>query len=144
VTDLNTGLIWEKKLAEGDPSCTNATQSLRNLRCVNNQYFWSGNGSQETIWDWLDDLNAANFAGHNDWRIPNLRELHSIVDYAYFIPSTHPTLGPTSLSDFASYYWSSTTDALNPNNAWTVIFAHGVVSNNGKAQPFFVRAVRGS
>src|SRR5262249_61455993 len=24
-----------------------------------------------TVWDWLNQLNAANFAGHNDWRVPS-------------------------------------------------------------------------
>src|SRR5262245_1269288 len=25
-----------------------------------------------TIWDWLNQLNASNYAGHNDWRLPSL------------------------------------------------------------------------
>jgi hypothetical protein len=46
VTDSNTGLMWEKKSNDGG------------LHDFDNSYRWSGDGSQETIWDWLDDVNA--------------------------------------------------------------------------------------
>jgi len=62
ITDLNTGLMWEKK---SDDS------GLHDEDVV---LLWSGNGNQETIWDWLDDVNAqggTGFAGYSDWRIPN-------------------------------------------------------------------------
>src|SRR5262245_55689375 len=62
IIDLNTGLEWEKKNSK------DLIQNPGNLHDADNVYLWSGDGSQETIWDWLDDLNAQNFAGHNDWR----------------------------------------------------------------------------
>src|SRR5262249_51845535 len=82
ITDLNTGLMWEKKADNGGP------------HDKDNIYRWSGNGTQETIWDWLDDVNAeggTGFAVHNDWRIPNLRELESIVNLANFSPAVSST-----------------------------------------------------
>jgi hypothetical protein len=95
VRDLNTGLLWEKKV-EGS-GC---------LHCVHDEaYRWSvssEDGSQDNIWDWLDALNASNFAGHNDWRIPNVRELHSIVHYGVARPALDPVFGPSAVA-----YWSS-------------------------------------
>jgi len=69
VKDLNTGLIWEVKVECHPTPCGG-------LHDVSNAYPWSGDGSTDTIWDWLDDINAeggAGYAGHHDWRIPNLR-----------------------------------------------------------------------
>jgi hypothetical protein len=86
VTDLNTGLMWEKKV-EGS-GC---------LRCVGDEFYrWSiglEDGSQKSIWDWLDELNASNFAGYSDWRMPNVRELHSIVHYGC---PAHRSTGPSA------------------------------------------------
>ena len=42
----------------------------------------------------------------------------------------------------SSNYWSSTTNANNPNNAWNVNFNNGNVNNNNKSNNNYVRAVR--
>ena len=46
--------------------------------------------------------------------------------------------GPT-----ASKYWSSSSNASNPINAWYVFFSNGIVNFNFKDDVFHVRAVRG-
>ena len=132
VEDRRTGLIWEVKCS----ACGGG------LHDVANTYRWSGDGTEETIWDWLDDINAeggAGYAGHNNWRIPNRRELESLVDAELFDPSIDPIFGPTAASD----YWSSTTFAGNPSFAWNVFFDFGSVFAFGKSGAFHVRAVRG-
>jgi hypothetical protein len=43
----------------------------------------------------------------------------------------------------ANNYWSSTTNANNPNNAWNVNFNNGNVNNDNKNNNNYVRAVRG-
>jgi hypothetical protein len=83
IVDLNTRLEWEKKCL-----------SCGGLHQLSSLYVWSADGSQETIWDWIEDINAENggkgFAGHSDWRVPNVRELQSIVDYGRFDPTSDP------------------------------------------------------
>jgi uncharacterized protein DUF1566 len=112
VKDLNTGLIWEVK-------CDRLVGCLPQHN-VHNTYPWSGDGAEDTIWDWLDQINTeggTGYAGHNDWRVPNVRELQSIVDYGVFNPTIDPIFGPTA----TSRYWSSTTFALDPSAAWMCI-----------------------
>ena len=132
VTDNRTGLTWEQKTAAN----------------VNIQYIW-----QEAL-DYVAQLNAMNggdgFAGHNDWRMPNIKELVSIVDYGRFNPSIDPIFGPTTglLGNYS--YWSSTSwAAFYPTvNAWGVEFSDAYENSigiraYGKASSLRVRAVRG-
>jgi len=77
--------------------------------------------------------------GHTDWRLPNIKELMSIVDYSTYNPSlnsifTHPQ---------SSYYWSSTTGANGTGSAWVVGFNGGYVYGDVKTTTFYVRPVRG-
>jgi hypothetical protein len=143
ITDNNTGLMWEKKSDDGG------------LHDKDNFYRWSGNGSQETIWDWLDDINAeggTGFAGHNDWRISNSKESQSIVNHQNFNPAvsaafnTGCVAGCTVLTcscTVASGYWSSASSAFNPSSAWGVGFNDGGVGAVDKSGAFYIRAVRG-
>ena len=132
VTDVRTGLTWEKK--------TDAN--------VNSVYTWND------AFAYVAELNAMNggagFAGHNDWRLPNVRELLSIVDYGRSNPSIHPTFGPTAGALNFVLYWSSTSwAAYQPAvNAWAVNFRDSYsdlagMMPFGKASFNRVRAVRG-
>jgi hypothetical protein len=148
ITDLDTKLTWEKKSSDGG------------LHDVDNGYPWSGGG--QTIWDWLKDINTENgvgFADHHDWRIPNAKELQSIVDYERFMPSVAPAFnnnctGNTVLTGSCSSifgYWTSTSEAssFQPSNlrqVWVVFFGDGFVATaprDAEFSAFRVRAVRG-
>jgi hypothetical protein len=141
ITDANTGLMWEKKVDNGG------------LHDVDNTYVWTpGSGS---IWEWVASVNAeggTGYAGHNDWRIPNRKELESIVDAGRYYPAVDPafnsscTAGCTELTCSCTasfYYWSSTTYAGYPSYAWSVNFNDGSVNGYNEFNNFSVRAVRG-
>jgi len=111
------------------------------------------------ILKFLATLNTPScFAGHCDWRIPNVKELQSIVDYE--IPNPGPTVNAAfhnaagcpgctdvtlaSCSCTASgEYWSSTTSRDFPGYAWYVGFGDGDVDDDRKGFTNAVRAVRG-
>ena len=87
----------------------------------------------DTIFQWVEQLNeGAGFAGHTDWRIPNVKELQSIVDYGNGNPAvdaafntncTAPcTVTTCSRTQYSAPYWSSTTTAGGSATAWFVYF----------------------
>jgi len=146
VIDHETGLEWQK------------TDDVGGLTDKDNSYTWTGDGPGATAANgtafvtFLEGLNGgtassgsgpttAGYAGHNDWRIPRIEELKTIVDCSFGNPCIDQSVfGATNAS---SVYWSSTTFATGPNVAWVVNFLSGFVGGTDKASDFQVRAVRG-
>ncbi len=68
---------------------------------------------------WVQTQNAANYLGHNDWRLPNPKELHSIVDYTRSPDTTgsaaiNSMFTVTTITNEAGqldypFYWTGTT-----------------------------------
>jgi hypothetical protein len=147
ITDLNTGLMWEQKIRDIATAPGNHD--------VTRIFPWDAVAG--TIWDWLEQVNTeggTGLAGFNDWRIPNVKELQSIVDYGTFDPAVdvafnnNPGLLATCHVDECSltasgYYWSSTTGERVTTTAWEVDFFIGIVTGDVKSGAHFVRAVRG-
>ena len=111
VTDTCTGLMWQQETAPV-------------------MFTW-----QAALDHCEDDLSLA---GYEDWRLPNIRELQSIVDYSRF----GPAIDPTFIALTSPGYWSSTTNAIRPNEAWTLGFNCGNVLNFPDADKVNLRHVR--
>jgi hypothetical protein len=137
VTDQSTGLMWEKLSNDGS------------VHDKDTQYIWSAAYSTK-----IAQLNSGSFAGHNDWRLPNLAELLTIADYNNSSPAVDTTFfntlcpaacTPTTCSCTAlAYYWTSTSYAFEKSDAWAVSGTTGEVNHIDKdAATQSVRAVRG-
>ena len=86
---------------------------------------------------------AASQAGAG-WRLPNVKELSSIVDKNSINPAIDSTTFPATP---ASIFWSSSPFVGAPSSAWVVDFGVGVVGGTGNPRndtthPYFVRLVR--
>jgi hypothetical protein len=97
---------------------------------------------------WVDAVafcSTLPLAGHNDWRLPSFIELESIVDYGQFNPSINGAYFPSTPS---LYFWSSSSVAGSPSNAWFVNFYLGTTLNSDeyessyKSASNYVRCVR--
>jgi len=141
VSDNVTGLIWEKLSSDGG------------LHDVGTQYTW-----YDAFASKITALNTSPcFAGHCDWRLPNRRELESLVNSGTMAPAIDPTFDTactpgctvtTCSCTQLDYYWSSTTYVASPASAWAVDANLGSVDAFCKlfgAAPggSYVRAVRG-
>ena len=100
ITDFATGLIWSK---------ADSAQGMD----------W------EAALAWVQQQNQQNYLGHDDWRLPNAKELQSIVDYSRSPATTDsaaidPLFDTTVILDEASrpsypFYWTNTTHLDGPN-----------------------------
>ena len=91
--------------------------------------------------EYVARLNEARLLGHADWRLPNRRELRSLVSHQTrrpALPDPHPFINV-----FPGWYWTSTTAAISPAHAWYVDMDGGRMFFGGKDQSFLVWPVRG-
>jgi hypothetical protein len=129
VTDTVTGLMWDKcPYGQTANDCSGGSAF---------RFTWA-NALVQTV-----ALNGINYKGHNDWRLPSIRELESLVKTSL----THPAIDDVAFpnTDLSQSYWSSTLAVHDISGAWAVPFQTGDVASldgSQQANNSFVRVVR--
>jgi hypothetical protein len=122
VQDKITGYIWQ-----GCPA------GLTGANCD------TGTIITKTWADAQTYCNGLNWGGEaTGWRLPDIKELSSIVESRKSSPSMDTTAFPATPSN---NFWSSSSHARNSSNAWYVIFNYGFVDVYSKSSPNDVRCV---
>ena len=101
VSDLATGLMWQK----------------------------TDDGKARNWQEALDYAENMTLAGYSDWRLPNQKELHSIVDYEY-IPAISRIF---HIKDPKGWFWSST-PGFSPGQAVYVAFGKGTGKTSARPE----------
>ena len=164
VNGLNASNAWSVDFSSGTSASTSDQAGGSHfVRCVSGveitgSTLTNGGGvvvDHQTGLTWQQSDNASTDTWENaiiycealalsggGWRLPDIKELQSIVDYS---AGAAPTLDdPTNFSDTdLAGYWSSTTDTTTPANTWTVDFSTGQMGNAVKTGVQNIRCVRG-
>ncbi|MBT8368593.1 MAG: DUF1566 domain-containing protein [Deltaproteobacteria bacterium] len=106
-------------------------------------------GDGQVTWqhalDFVAGINSGSYTncsnGKSDWRLPNIKELTSLLDHSQSYP--YLTSGHPFTFVYNNYYWSSTTSVRYPERAWAVEFGLGrIVKRDMAATSLYVWPVR--
>lgn len=170
VRDNVTGLIWEVKTADRglrdmwskyswynpDPAVNGGGAGVRNAGTCTG-------GIDCDTYSYVQAVNAQKLCGYSDWRLPERRELRSIVDFGKSMDTERHRReqfqeNDNNLATIDSNYfphtpthwfWSATPFAEHPDYAWRVFFFDGGdaygIKEGGRVDgtPVYVRLVRG-
>jgi hypothetical protein len=124
VTDVGTGLVWR--------------------RCVEGMTFTSGSCSGvPAVFKHEAGLVRATAQAASTgaaWRVPNIKELATLVELTSLNPAINAMAFPQSPAD--SYAWASTPYVSDSASAWAINFADGAIVYAPRGNSFSVRLVR--
>jgi hypothetical protein len=126
VSDTVTGLMWQQcSQGEAGGGCTAGSATT---------HTWQAALQLATT------ANTNNMAGYNDWRLPNIGDLTSLVTLDRFNPAINLTAFPNTPSE---YFWSSSPKTHDSHHAWLVGFHYGYDDYGNRNSDYYVRLVRG-
>ncbi len=128
VNDEKTGLVWQK--------CPIGLSGNQCQTGAINIYSWDQAHIQ------ADEHNTNVFAGFNDWRLPSVAELRTLVEDACTQPSINTNFFPGFLGQ---NFWTSSPYVYPSGGiyAWYISFVDGREVFESKANIYAVRLVRG-
>ena len=116
-----------------------ALTGLQWRRCLEGMV-WNGSTCTGTAGSFSQEQALVHARDQSGWRLPNVKELGSIVDRTRTASPRIDTTAFPALGQTAA--WSSTPLVANTAGAWAVGFTTGAVGYTGRTDPTGVRLVR--
>ena len=123
VTDKATGLIWQKTDSAYLPVGS-----------------YSGSMNWEDTFNYIREMNIRHVSGYSTWRLPNIQELLSLLDFGQFDPNLNSIFKYCNQS---GYHWSSTSRFWGTSDHWAANFVHGVIVFKDGTESHYVKGVLG-
>jgi hypothetical protein len=139
--DLEKGVAWPTPRFTDHGNGT-VTDNLTGLMLTKNANLLNGYRTWQQALDYVAGMNAGTYPnfGYHDWRLPNRKELFSLIDHSRYdpaLPADHPFYNVQ-----AGFYWSSTTPADYPAYVWVITMWDGRVIYDYKSTYYYVWPVR--
>lgn len=134
VADTRTGLVWQRCAAGTSLDDNGTPQNHSDDYCV---------ATPAAAMDWQAALASSagdTTAGHDDWRLPNVKELETLALETCAYPALDQTAFPP-MGGASRTYWSAT-PAADHGQAWIVDFATGDFMPRDRALSAHARFVR--
>jgi len=127
--DLERGVTWPAPRFADHGNGT-VTDNLTSLMWTKNANL-GGYKTWQGALDYVASLNVSHYLGYSDWRLPNRKELFSLIDHSLYNPAL-PVDHPFTIVQTYNY-WSSTTYDYNPDLAWSVHMWYGNMDYGSKS-----------
>ncbi len=140
------GVMWPTPRFTVQTNTALVLDNLTGLTWPREPHAIPGNSEWLSINGALDLCASLTYAGHSDWRVPNVRELLSLIDYSRrnpALPAAHPFLGIQLGEPYSSSYWSSTPVVDSVVHTFTVNMERGAVEHHWRGNPAPLWPVRG-
>ena len=162
LSSISTGKGWTVDFHKGETKADNKDSGAYYVRCVRGEELVKPDfktfteNEEDIVYDYTNNLKWAKklgdemtwkqalkycetleYAGETDWRLPNINELASIIDYSRSTPASEfPGLSST-------IFWSSTSFSGYPSQAWVADISSGSIEIfNGKTYTAKVLCVK--
>ncbi len=119
VKDKRTGLIWQR--------CS-LGQTFNGSKCI----------GQARTYNWQQALRETQAVGNN-YRLPNIKELQSIIEESCHTPAVNTKIFPNTST---GWYWSASPNTKLNSEIWMLHFGSGNTYTGDRNIKYYVRAVR--